>query len=139
MSRQAAMRKVMCAIFVLVATFGLLWGDDPKKDEKQTVKSLMIAKLDCSKKVLAAVAQNDFSQVEKNALELTRISNELGSREMRTERYQDIAKEFRNELQGLMKAARAKNSEAMGLAYVKTSLACFNCHNYIREIKVASR
>jgi hypothetical protein len=139
MSRLATMKTVLCSTFVVVATFGLLWADDPKKDDKQSIKNLMTSKLECSKKVLAAVAQNDFSQVEKNALELTRISNELGSKEMRTERYKDIAKEFRNELQGLVKAARAKNSEAMGLAYVKTSLACFNCHNHIREIKVASR
>jgi hypothetical protein len=139
MSHMAAMKTLLCSITVGLATFGLLWADDPKKDDKQTVKSLMTAKLEYSKKILAAVAQNDFSQVEKNALELTRISNELGSREIRAERYQDIAKEFRNELQGLMKAARAKNSEAMGLAYVKTTLACFNCHNYMREIKVANR
>jgi hypothetical protein len=40
-------------------------------------------------------------------------------------------------LQGLIKAAKAKNNEAMALSYVKVSLACFNCHNHVREIKVS--
>lgn len=108
-----------------------------KKKEEQPRKSLMAQKLEHAQKVLAAVAQNDYSQVEKNAQELVRISNDLAWKQIRSERYEELGKEYRNELNGLIKAAKNKNNEAMALAYVKTSLACFNCHNHVREVRIA--
>ncbi|HQR43312.1 MAG TPA: hypothetical protein PLX97_11525 [Gemmatales bacterium] len=97
----------------------------------------MTQKLEHAQKVLAAVAQNDYAQVEKNAEELIRISKDLAWKHIRSERYEELSREYRRELEGLIKAAKFKNNEAMSLGYVKTSLACFNCHNHVREVKIA--
>ena len=139
MTRRMRLPVSVCLSLFAMATIGLLWADDQKKDDKQPLNKLMEVKLETSKNVLAAVAKNDFSQVEKNAQELTRISNELAKQFPRNAAFQELGKEYRHEVQGLVKASRAKNSEAMALAYVKTTLSCFNCHNYIRDAKIASR
>lgn len=121
-----------------LAVVGLVWADDQEKKEPPK-KNLMTLKLEHAQKVLAAVAQNDFATVEKNGQELIRISNELAWKQIRTDRYEELGKEYRNEVQGLIRAAKNKNSEAMALAYVKTSLACFNCHNHVREVRIAGQ
>lgn len=129
--------SLFTAILAMVAV-GLMRADDQKKEEPPK-KNLMTLKLEHAQKVLAAVAQNDFSSVEKNGQELIRISNELAWKQIRTDRYEELGKEYRNEVQGLIRAAKNKNSEAMALAYVKTSLSCFNCHNHVREVRIAGQ
>lgn len=134
-------QSILCILCLLCAGVGMLslYSQDKQEKKQPTRKNLMTLKLEHAQIVLAAVAQNDFSVVEKNAQELIRISNELAWKQIRTDRYEALGKEYRNELQNLIKAARNKNSEAMALAYVKTSLSCFNCHNHVREVRIAER
>ena len=67
------------------------------------------------------------STVNRTVLPKRRKNGELRTREFLTE----------TEVERLIKAAKAKNNEAMALSYVKVSLACFNCHNHVREIKIS--
>lgn len=136
MTPKRPLQLTWCFVLMALIYVSIISADDQKKEDPPK-KNLMTQKLEHAQKVLAAVAQNDFSQVEKNAQELVRISNELAWKQLRTERDEELGKEYRNELQGLMKAARAKNSEAMALGYVKTTLACFNCHSHVREVRIA--
>lgn len=125
----------LTTILLAIACTGLFAQEEKKEQPK---KNLMTLKLEHAQKVLAAVAQTDYSKVESNAQQLIRISKELGWTKSRSERYDELSKEYRHELEGLIKAARMKNNEALALSYVKVSLACFNCHNHVREIKIAN-
>lgn len=125
------------AILVCGLGLGLLLAQEGKQDE--SLKKMMETKLEISKKLLGAVAQNDFAKVDSNSEELVRISIELGKKFPKNERFQELGKEYRNELQALVRASRKQNTEAMSLAYVKTTLACFNCHTFIRETRVAMK
>lgn len=141
------LQNVMLALTVIALSYAGIVADDPKTEPKQDAKSeqkkeepkknLMTLKLEHAQKMLAAVAQNDHIKVEQNAQELIKISKELGWKHVRTERYEELSKEYRNELEYLIKAAKFKNNEGMALGYVKTSLACFNCHNHVREVRIA--
>jgi hypothetical protein len=113
-------------------------AQEKKATEKQpNKKSLVAQKLEHAQKVLAGVAQTDYSVVQSECEALIQNSKDLAWQQIRSERYEELGKEYRNELQGLIKAAKAKNNEAMALGYVKVSLACFNCHNHVREIKIS--
>lgn len=132
-------------ILTFVTCCGLiLWSlglanQQEKTPEKQTPqKNLVAEKLDYAQKVLAAVAQNDFSMVERHTEALIKNSKDLAWKTVRSERYEELGKEYRRELEGLAKAAKAKNNEAMALSYVKVSLACFSCHNHVREVRIAA-
>ena len=123
-------------VFIVCLGIAVASAQDEQKNQAPPKKNLMTLKLEHAQKTLAAVAQNDYSEVQKNANELIRISKELAWKQVRTERYEELGKEYRNELEALIKAAKAKNNDAMALGYVKMSLACFNCHNHVREVKV---
>jgi hypothetical protein len=113
-------------------------ADDQKKDvAKEPPKDIWARKLEHAQKVLAAVAQDDPQAVVRNAEELIKISNDLAWKRFRTERYEELSKEFRREAEGLINAAKAKNNEAMALGYVKMSISCFNCHNHVRTVNIA--
>ena len=113
-------------------------GQEAAKQEPQK-KNVWTRKLDHAQLLLAAVAQNDFTKVAENAEQLIKISQELAWKRIRSEKYEELSKEYRREAEYLIKAAKAKNSEAMALGYVKVSLACFNCHNHVREVLIAER
>lgn len=137
----ATTRPFMVLSLVLLLSYAGSIAQDKKpqkqkKDDTPT-KNLMTQKLEHAQKLLAAVAQNDYAYVEKNAQELIRISKELAWKHIRTDRYNDLSREYRVELEYLVKAAKLKNNEALALGYVKTSLACFNCHNHVREVRIA--
>ena len=133
------MTRMICNLAIAATLCAITWAGIPAQDEKKPEprKNLMTQKLEHAQKVLAAVAQNDYAQVEKKAEELIRISKDLAWKHIRSERYEELSREYRRELEGLIKAAKFKNNEAMSLGYVKTSLACFNCHNHVREVKIA--
>lgn len=136
------MNRLICAATLagMVAGVGFHLSADASVTQQDSPKKTLVGqKLDTAQKLLAAVATNDNSQVEKHAQELIRISKDLAWKTVRTERYEELGKEYRNELETLIKAARAKNSQAMALGYVKTSLACFNCHDHVREVKIAGK
>lgn len=121
-------------------------ADEPKKPAGQeaarqdpTQKNVWTRKLEHAQKLLAAVAQNDSTKVTENAEQLIKISQELAWKRIRSEKYEELSKEYRREAEYLIKASKAKNTEAMALGYVKMSLACFNCHNHVREVLIAER
>lgn len=130
----------LAALGVIVSLYliGFVGADDQKQAEPPK-KNLVTQKLEAAQNLLAAVARNDNTQVEKHATELIRISKDLAWKTIRTERYEELGKEYRNELEYLVKAAKFKNNQAMALGYVKTSLACFNCHDHVREVKIAGQ
>jgi hypothetical protein len=137
-TRRSLMIGAMIALFFSFWTECL--ADDQNKDAaKEPPKNLWTRKLEHAQKLLAAVAQGDSLQVERNADELLKISKELGWNKIRSEQYEELSKEYRRETEGLIKAAKAKNNEGMALGYVKMSLACFNCHNHVREVRIAGQ
>ena len=128
----------MILLVGLLSLAGLFADDKTDQDKKEPPKkNLMTLKLEHAQKLLAAVAQNDSVKVEENAQDLINISKELAWRHIRTERYDELSKEYRFELETLIKADKFKNNDAMQLGYVKTSLACFKCHNHVREVRIA--
>ncbi|MFT3882625.1 MAG: hypothetical protein QM703_23610 [Gemmatales bacterium] len=136
-------RKITVAALVTLCgwTMCILLAQDSKQDSKkdQPLNKLMEHKLETSKNLLGAVAKNDFVKAGANAEELARISLELGKRYPNNLQFQDFGKEYRNELQGLLKAVRKQNTEGMTLAYVKVTMSCFNCHTYVRETRMAMK
>ncbi len=128
----------VAALVLLCGTMGLLLAQgDSNKD--QPLKKMMEHKLETSKNLLGAVAMNNFAKAETYSEELARISIELGKKFPKNEQFQEFGKEYRNELQGLLKAIRKQNTEGMTLAYVKVTMSCFNCHTYVRETRLAMK
>ncbi len=140
------MRKVTSTLVIAALTLGLATlvghGEEPKKDDpkanEKKVKELMHKKLEASQKVLEGLATNDLDKVAKNADELARIRKDVDFRVIPTAEYDLWSDEFTRSVEGISKAAKDKNLEKAKLGYLSMTLACFNCHTYVRDQKRVS-
>src|SRR5579872_4970254 len=106
-------------------------GDDPKKadDNKpdpRKVKELMHRKLECSQKLLEALALNDLEKAAKSAEDLIRVRKEVTWKVVKTPEYEIWSEEFARNAEGVIQAAKDKNLEAAKLNYLGMTLACFH-------------
>lgn len=140
------MRKWTITLVAVAVSFCVAWsshGEEPKKaadspDEKK-VKELMHKKLEASQKVLEGLATNNLEEVSKNATELVRIRKEVAFRVIPTAEYDLWSDQFTRSVEGIIKAAKDKNLEKAKLEYLGMTLACFNCHTYVRDMRKVNR
>jgi cytochrome c556 len=116
----------------------LLLGSGHAQDKKPEPKkpTVMQRKLAHAQKVLEGLALNDFDKIRTNADDLNQCAQEAGWKVVRMARYELYSNDFVRHLEGLKKAAKAKNLDGAALAYVEVTLACVKCHQYVREEKI---
>ena len=105
--------------------------------EPNTLKALMIKKLENSQKVLDGLALGDFERIGKHAEELIRISKAVEFRVFKTPQYEIYSNDFRRNADTLVMMAKGKNLDGAALAYVELTLTCVKCHKHVREIRMA--
>ena len=94
---------------------------------------LMQKKLTSTQQVVAGIARGDFQQLAKEAQKLTLLSHEAGWNVIQTPEYIRLSDAFRSSTTQLKKAAESQNMDAVGLAYVKLSISCIDCHRHAKE------
>jgi hypothetical protein len=102
----------------------------------QTVRlqQLMRAKLAHAEALLEAVVTSDWAELEIRALALEDITQEPEWAVLPSPEYAERSEAFREAVQALVTAARARDLDRVAQAYVNTTLSCVNCH---REIALA--
>ncbi len=95
--------------------------------------ALMERKLAAAQEVLGGIARENFSAVETHAQMLMLLSQEAAWNVIQTPEYEMMSEEFRNSARQLQKAAERQNIDAVGLAYVKLSITCIECHRHAKQ------
>jgi len=108
---------------------------EPPKDDSGKIHLLMMRKLENSQKLLEAITQNNQKSVQKLAEDLVQITNEKSWKIMETREYETFTSEFRRAAEQLVRNAKDKNLDGAQLTYLEMTLACFNCHKYMRDQK----
>jgi cytochrome c556 len=101
------------------------------------LRDFMRVKLKHSQDILAGLVTEDLEKVAKGAQELSLLSQSESWQVYQTEGYLQHSKEFRRAADALRDAAKAKNIDAVALAYVDTTLKCVTCHKYVRDVRMA--
>jgi hypothetical protein len=96
-------------------------------------KGLMEQKLGAANKVMEGIARANFDTVAKQSQKLHLLSREAGWNVLATPTYLRLSEDFRATAEQLESAAEKKNLDAVGLAYVKLSISCIECHRYARK------
>lgn len=94
---------------------------------------LMEKKLVATQKVIAGIAHEDFVKIEKQAQLLRLLSQEAAWNVIQTPEYVRLSGHFRGTADQLMRAAKDRNIDAVGLAYVTLSVSCIDCHRHARK------
>jgi hypothetical protein len=61
------------------------------------------------------------------------LSQEAGWNVIQTPEYLRLSEDFRNTTGQLKQAAMEKNLDAVGLAFVKLSISCIDCHRHTKS------
>lgn len=94
---------------------------------------IMQRKLESAQLALAGIAREDFAQVEKHAQLLSLLSREAGWNVIQTPEYIRLSNDFRGTAKQLQESAKEKNIDAVGLAYVKLTISCIDCHRHVKQ------
>lgn len=112
--------------------------DTPKGDAKQTpTKTFMREKLKDAQKVLEGLATEDFKLIKEGAEHMKVMSQAVEWHIIEGPVYAEHSAEFRRCCEQLAKRADDKNMHAATLSYMQLTMACVNCHSFVRSTQVA--
>jgi hypothetical protein len=118
---------------ILIPAFALLAmaaaQDVPKPPSRVT---FMRTKLIHAQKVLEGIAKEDYDEVAKSSQAISLLTMEEQWNVMTTEQYLRQSRAFRDSADAITDAAKARNLDAMSLAYVDMTLSCVKCHKSLR-------
>ena len=118
----------------LVLAAALVAGAAGAAAQTVRLQQLMRAKLGHAEALLEAVVTSDWDELEIRALALDDITREPEWAVLPSREYAERSEAFRDAVQALVTASRARDLDAVAMAYVDTTLSCVACH---REIALA--
>ena len=130
-------RVVLPAMALLLAILSCPTQDSIATQQKGGIRKLMDDKLRYAKMLLEAVAVNNYAKAEMSAEKLIALSKSADWAVHKTARYELHSNEFRRAAENMVKKAKAKSNDGMAYGYVELTMACFRCHQYVREIQDA--
>jgi len=117
----------LVALSLLVAGFQTGWSEEKSKPE------LMREKLVLSQQMFAALATEDYAQMEVQARKLAELTHDAAWLVHRTPEYRRESVEFEQSAYLLAEAAKGKQLSATTLAFLNVNLSCASCHEYLRD------
>lgn len=138
--------KFTLLLLVLAAGFLSLTGNrwtaaaKGQVEEKKTPTQIfMRAKLESAQQVLEGLAVEDFQLIRKGAERMEAMSKATQWHLIEGPVYAHHSAEFRRCCEDLAKRADQKNIDAAAMSYMQLTLACVNCHRYVRSTRVVQK
>jgi hypothetical protein len=99
----------------------------------------MQQKLELSHHVLEAVMTSDCDALERDSNALARLTEKPGWMVLTTPEYVRYSGAFVNAVQELSAAARDHDLDAAAIRYASMTMACYQCHRYVKNSRVARK
>jgi hypothetical protein len=97
---------------------------------------LMRDKLTHANKALEGLSMHDFGMIAEAGKTLGVISRAAAMNANPSQQYVRFSKNFQEQARDLERHAVERNIDAASMDYVRITLTCVQCHNYIRENRV---
>ncbi len=110
---------------------------DEEEDLDSKVATFMRKKLTASQMVLEGLVTEDYDMIEKGAKSMEAMSRASDWQMIKGPIYKQFSSEFRKTSEDLAKAAKDENVDAAGLAYMRLTMGCITCHNFVRSTMMA--
>ena len=123
----------LSVILVLLA----LWGSAAPA-QTPALGRVMREKLTHSQKILEAIMTSDFAALETHSAALTRVTQSSAWSVLKSPEYSRQSSAFLGAAQDLVEAAKQRDLDAAAEHYVSLTLACFRCHRYMKNARIAS-
>lgn len=100
---------------------------------KVASKALMQKKLHAAQSLLTGLALEDYTTIQKNGAVLTDVAKASKWHNSDKPNYDRYFNNFLDSTQYLMEQAKDKNLEGVSMGYIRLTLTCMQCHNFVRE------
>ncbi len=149
-ARQANVKATFFLLLVGIFSVGPLFaaGDATKSPVKsnptassksskglalKSTQVLMQDKLSHAQSILRGVAMEDFQSIVKDTEMLAMIAKAASWYNTDSPDYMRYFKNFEESVAFLEGNAKSKNLEGVAMGYVRLTLSCMQCHNFVRE------
>jgi hypothetical protein len=100
---------------------------------------VMREKLGHTQKILEAIMTSNFAVLERESAALEQVTRSPGWDVLKSPEYKRQSEAFMRATQALQEAAKSHDLDAAALRYASMTLACFDCHRYVKNARVANR
>jgi hypothetical protein len=94
---------------------------------------LMRDKLSFASKAIEGLSMEDYDKIAEAGNMMGIISRAASWHIIPTEQYARMSRNFQEQAKDLERHAKEKNLDAAAMDYMRISLTCVQCHNYIRD------
>lgn len=122
---------------VIIAAAGQLYSQS-SDGEPAGESRIMREKLDISRGLISALAQQNYGDLQQRADALADLARSAAWDAKRSRSYQRSSVEFERAAYQLAAAAESKNLDSVSLAYFNVTYACINCHESLRDANLPS-
>jgi cytochrome c556 len=99
-----------------------------------TVQMLMRQKLAATHDLLTALLMKDMNGIKAQTEVLSEISKATTWYKTQDPDFLREAASFRNSVEFMQESASAKDIPSTALGYVRVTMSCMTCHNFIRDV-----
>jgi hypothetical protein len=124
--------RLSIAVLVLLAWTVTSWS------QTRATRHVMQEKLAHTQGILEALMKSDFGVLEREADALSRATEQPGWAVLTTPEYIRYSSAFRNAVADVRAAAVDHDLDAAALHYAGMTMACYQCHRYVKNARIAS-
>lgn len=106
-------------------------GKTPVK--KKSTQVLMQQKLVHAQQILAGLVTENYAMIAKESENLMMVAKASSWHNPDSEDYQRYFGNFKESVAFLGESAKNKNHEGVAMGYIRLTLTCMQCHNFVRE------
>jgi hypothetical protein len=102
------------------------------------LKAFMREKLTAAQRSLEGLCVEDYEAIGNSAEKLATMSRAAEWQVIPGPDYAQLSGEFRRAVDQLRKGAKAKDMDTCRLAYLKVTMGCLECHDFVRSTRLAA-
>lgn len=126
------MKRIVIGVLAAAAMAGL-WAMPGQGEPPAETKKIMKQKLTHAQALLEGVATRKFDSIERHAAALIALTDQAAWKAVEDPQYMIYSADFRRACEKLVDHAKKGNLDACALDYVQMTLACVNCHTFMRD------
>lgn len=112
--------------------------DEAPGEPGAALKKFMREKLSAAQRSLEGLCVEDYDLIAGSADKLASMSRAAEWQVIPGPEYAQLSGEFRRAIDQLRKGAKDKDLDACRLAYLKATMSCLECHDFVRSTRLAA-
>ena len=123
---------------LLVLGVALVLAASFTSGQTTATRQVMREKLVHAERILEAVMKSDFPLLERESEALSRMPELAGWMVLNTPEYVRYSRAFVGAVEDLRQAGVDHDLDAAALRYTSVTMACYQCHRYVKSTRLAS-